>query len=103
MPVPFVLAALFGKAAASAAAKGLAGKASANGAKGIFGHHAHHKLAQRVAEKVAEKAADSGVHAAFQRSASRTMITEQHPSPPLHLPILSIQHSRPNSRFSAVL
>ena len=67
MPVPFVLAALFGKAAASAAAKGLAGKAAAHGAKGIFGRHEHHRLAQRVAEKVAEKVANSGVHAAFSK------------------------------------
>ena len=67
MPVPFVLAALFGKAAASAAAKSIAGKASAHGAKGIFGRHAHHKLAQRVAEKVAEKAADTGVNAVFSK------------------------------------
>ena len=67
MPIPFVLAALFGKAATGAAAKGIAGKAAANGAKGIFGGHAHHRLAHRIAEKVAEKAADSGVHAAFSK------------------------------------
>jgi hypothetical protein len=67
MPVPFVLAAFFGKAAASAAAKGIAGKASAHGANGIFGCRAHHQLAQRVAEKVAEKAADTGVNAVFSK------------------------------------
>jgi hypothetical protein len=65
MPVPFVFAALFGKAAASAVAKGIAGKAGGSSLKGVFGRHAHHKLVHRVAEKVAEKAADSGVHAAF--------------------------------------
>jgi hypothetical protein len=67
MPLPFFLAALFGKAAAGAIAKGIAGKATAAGAKGVFGHHAHNKLAQHIAEQVAEKVADSGVDAAFSR------------------------------------
>jgi hypothetical protein len=67
MPLPFFLAALFGKAAFAAVAKGLAAKAGAAGAKGFVGHHAHHNLAQHVAGKVAEKVADSGVRAVFSR------------------------------------
>ena len=67
MPLPFFLAALFGKAAASAVAKGVAAKAGAAGAKGLAGTPAHHKLAQDVAGKLAEKAADSGVDAAFSK------------------------------------
>ena len=67
MPLPFFLAALFGKAAAGALAKGVAGKAAAASAKGGFGHHAHHKLAQQLAEKAAEKVADSGLHVAFSK------------------------------------
>jgi hypothetical protein len=67
MPIPFFLAALLGKAASSAAAKGIAGKAGANGAKGIFGGHAHHRLAHRIADRVAEKAADVGVRVTFSK------------------------------------
>jgi hypothetical protein len=67
MPLPFFLGALFGKVAVGAVAKGIAAKAGAASAKGLVGHHAHHKLAQHVAGKIAEKVADSGVDAAFSR------------------------------------
>lgn len=67
MPLPFFLAALLGKAAVGAIAKGVAAKAAAAGAKGLVGHHAHHSLAQHVAGKIAEKVADSGVDAVLSR------------------------------------
>jgi hypothetical protein len=67
MPLPFFLAALFGKAAVGAIAKGIAAKAGAASAKGLVGHHAHHRLAQNVAGKIAEKIADSGVDVAFRK------------------------------------
>ena len=67
MPLPFFLAALFGKAAVGAIAKGVAAKAGVASAKGLVGHHAHHRLAQNVAGKIAEKIADSGVDAAFRK------------------------------------
>jgi hypothetical protein len=67
MPLPFFLAALFGKAAVGAVAKGVAAKAGAVGAKGLVGHHTHHKLAQHVAQKVAEKTVESGVRATFSK------------------------------------
>ena len=68
MPLPFLLAALFGKAAVGAIVKGAAAKTSAVGAKGLVGHHAHQaKLAQEVAEKIAEQVADSSVDAARSR------------------------------------
>ena len=59
MPLPFFLGALFGKAAASAVAKGLAAKASGAGAKAAAGHHGKYSLARKVAGKIAEKALDS--------------------------------------------
>ena len=67
MPLPFFLAALFGKAAAGAIAKGVAAKSAGAGAKAVLGHHAHHGLAQHVAKNVAEKLADSRVDAAFSK------------------------------------
>jgi hypothetical protein len=50
MPVPFFLAALFGKAAAGAASKGLAAKASA--------HHGHRAIAKKLGGKIVGKARD---------------------------------------------
>ena len=67
MPLPFFLAALFGKAAVGAVAKGLAGKAAAFGIKAVVGHHGHHTLAQHVAKKAAESVADLGLRALFPR------------------------------------
>ena len=67
MPLPFLLAALFGKAAIGAVAKGIAGKAAATGIKAVVGHHGHHTLAQRVAKKAVESVADSGLRAVFSR------------------------------------
>ena len=67
MPIPFFLAALLGKAASGAAAKGIMGKAGANGAKGIFSGHAHHRLAHRIADQVAEKAADAGARVTLSK------------------------------------
>ena len=67
MPLPFFLAALFGKAAVGAVVKSAAAKAGVVGAKGLIGHHGHHKLAQHVAQKVAEKAVESGVRATFSK------------------------------------
>ena len=72
MPLPFFLGALFGKAAAGAIAKGIASKAGAASAKGLVGHHAHHKLAQDIAGKLAENAADSGMDAALSRKRKKT-------------------------------
>jgi hypothetical protein len=65
MPLPFFLAALFGKTAASVVAKGIAAKAA--GAKAIVGHHGHHALTREVAGKVAEKSVDSIVDNAASR------------------------------------
>jgi hypothetical protein len=67
MPLPLFLGALFGKAAAGAIAKGIASKAGAASAKGLVGHHTHHKLAQNIAGKLAERVADSGLDAALPR------------------------------------
>jgi hypothetical protein len=50
MPVPFFLAALFGKAAAGAASKGVAAKASA--------HHGHRAIAKKLGGKIVGKARD---------------------------------------------
>ena len=72
MPLPFFLAAIFGKAAAGAVAKGLAGKAAAAGIKAAAGHHGHYALAQHVAKKAAESAADSGLRAVFSRKKRKT-------------------------------
>jgi len=58
MPLPFFLAALFGKAAASAAAKGVSAAGTA-GSKGMVGKHAHSKLAQKVAKAVVRGITDS--------------------------------------------
>ena len=55
MPLPFFLAAIFGKAVAGSIAKGVAAKAAT---KIAVGHHSHHALAKRVAEKVVE----TGIH-----------------------------------------
>jgi predicted naringenin-chalcone synthase len=65
MPLPFFLAAIFGKSAAAAITKGVAAKAGAAGGRGLVGHHAHHQLAQQVAKKVGKKVADAGVDAVF--------------------------------------
>jgi len=59
MPLPFFLAALFGKTAAGAVAKGLAAKASGAGAKAATGHHGKQSLARKVADRIANKAVDS--------------------------------------------
>jgi hypothetical protein len=67
MPLPFFLGALFGKAAVGAVAKGIASKAAAASAKGLVGHHGHHKLAQDVAGKLAEKVTDDGMDAVLSR------------------------------------
>jgi hypothetical protein len=61
MPLPFFLAAIFGKGAATAVAKGIASKVGTAGGRGLVGHHAHQRLAQQVAKKVVEKAVDAGV------------------------------------------
>jgi hypothetical protein len=53
MPAPFFLAALLGKAAAGAASKGLAAKASA--------HHGHRSLAKRLGGKIVGKVCDEAV------------------------------------------
>jgi hypothetical protein len=50
MPVPFFLAALLGKAAAGAASKGFAAKASA--------HHGHRAIAKKLGGKIVGKASD---------------------------------------------
>jgi hypothetical protein len=62
MPLPFFLAALFGKAAAGALVKSAAAKAGAAGAKGLAGHHT---LAEKLAKGVAKEVAKSGVDAAL--------------------------------------
>jgi hypothetical protein len=59
MPLPFFLGALFGKAAASAVAKGLAAKTSGASAKAVAGHHGKQGLARKVAGRIADKAVDS--------------------------------------------
>ena len=61
MPLPFFLGALFGKAAASAVAKGLAAKASGAGAKAAAGHHGKQSLAHKVVGRIADKALDSAL------------------------------------------
>jgi hypothetical protein len=61
VPVHFLLAALFGKAAAAAASKGLAAKASAGAAKSASGHHGHRNLAKKIAKKVVDKVRDDVV------------------------------------------
>ena len=71
MPIPFFLAAPFGKAALGLVLKGLAGKAGAAGAKGILGRHAHHRLARRVAKKAAGSLVEHGL-AALARRDSRS-------------------------------
>jgi hypothetical protein len=68
VPVHFFLAALFGKAAASAASKGIAAKASAAGAKSASGHHAHRRLAKKIADKVADKVRDDIVDRVMEKA-----------------------------------
>lgn len=73
MPLPFLLAGIFGKTAAGALAKGVAAKASAAGAKALVGHHTHHGLAQQVAGKLAEKTSDAVVDSALKRKEKRSI------------------------------
>jgi hypothetical protein len=72
MPLPFFLAALFGKAAVGVVTKGLASKAAAAGTKAVCGHHGHHALARTVAVKVAEKAIDSAMDTALSRTRKKS-------------------------------
>jgi hypothetical protein len=67
MALPFILAGFLGKAAASAVAKGLAGKASAAGAKALVGSHGHHGLAQKLAREAADKLTESALDAALEK------------------------------------
>jgi hypothetical protein len=71
MALSFILTALFGKAAVGTVAKGVAAKAGVKagivGAKGLVGHHGHHKIARHVAQKVAEEIVESGVRAALSK------------------------------------
>ena len=60
MPAPFFLAALLGKAAASAASKGLAAKASA--------HHGHRAFLKKVGGKIAGEVRDEAVDRVLSRS-----------------------------------
>jgi len=60
MPAPFFLAVLLGKAAAGAASKGLATKASA--------HHGHRALAKKLGGKVVSKIRDETADRVFARS-----------------------------------
>jgi hypothetical protein len=70
MPLPFFLAALFGKAAGGALAKGLASKAATGGAKAVA-HHGHHALARNIAGKVGEQVVDSIAEAGKQKSKAK--------------------------------
>ena len=56
--IHFLLATLLGKAAAGAASKGYAAKASAVGAKSASGHHGHRHLAKKIADKVLDRVRD---------------------------------------------
>ena len=67
MAFPFVLAALFGKAAVGAVSKGLAAKGSAVGAKAATGHRGHHALARKVVGKIVNKATDEAVDSALRK------------------------------------
>jgi hypothetical protein len=67
VPIHFLLTALFGKAVASAASKGMAAKASAAGAKGASGQHAHRRLAKKVAGKIADKVRDDVIDRAVAK------------------------------------
>jgi hypothetical protein len=67
MALPFFLAAILGKAAAGALAKGLAGKVSPAGAKALVGSHGHRGFAQRIAGAAAEKLTHSAVDAVFTK------------------------------------
>ena len=55
MPLPFFLAILFGKGAAT--------KIGAAGAKGLAKYHAHHSLARTLAKQAAQEAVKSGMRA----------------------------------------
>ena len=73
MPLPFLLAALFGKAAVGAAAKTIASKATAVGAKAAIGHHGHHaaagsKLLGKLADKAVDEAAEKVVDTAADKA-----------------------------------
>ena len=59
MPVPFFLAALFGKAAAGAASKGFAAKASA--------HHGHRSIARKLGGKIVGKVRDDAMDRALSK------------------------------------
>jgi hypothetical protein len=59
MPIPFFLAALFGKAAAGAASKGLAAKASA--------HHGHRAIAKKLGGKIVGKVRDDAIDRALSK------------------------------------
>ena len=68
MAFPFVLAALFGKAAVGAVSKGLTAKGSAVGAKAATGHRGHHALARKVVGKIVNKATDEAVDTALSKA-----------------------------------
>ena len=67
MPLPFFLAALLGKAAGGAVAKGLGSKVVVSGAKA--GHH--HSLIRKIMGKVTEKAVDSTMDSVVSREEKR--------------------------------
>jgi hypothetical protein len=71
MPLPFFLAALFGKVAGGALAKGLASKAATGAAKAVAHHHGHHALARDIVGKVGEQAVDSIAEAGKKRSKAK--------------------------------
>jgi hypothetical protein len=75
MPLPWLIAGLLGKAAASSLVKGLTAKAAAGGAKGLIGHHGHHRvaleLARTIARDAAEHAAEAGARKVYRRLAKR--------------------------------
>jgi hypothetical protein len=68
VPIHFLLASLFWKAAAGAASKGLAAKASAVGAKSASGNHGHRHLAKKIADKVADKVRDHVVNRVAEKT-----------------------------------
>jgi hypothetical protein len=67
VPIHFLLTALFGKAAAGAASKGMTAKASAAGANSASGHHAHRRLAKKVAGKIVDKVRDDVIDRAVAK------------------------------------
>ena len=72
MPLPIVLAALLGKAAAGAASKAVIGKVAASSAKGVASHHGHHTLAIKAADKLADTVLDQVGDKVVDTLASKT-------------------------------